>query len=76
MPLDPYDGKPLRYRRVADGVIVYSVGPDGSDNGGNIDRTNPVKPGTDLGYQLWDVKHRRQPPKPPVAPPPLHPPAK
>jgi hypothetical protein len=60
VPLDPYDGKPLRYVRVADGVIVYSVGPDGTDNGGKIDRTNIIAPGTDLGYQLWDVKHRRR----------------
>jgi hypothetical protein len=69
VPLDPYDGKPLRYVRVADGVIVYSVGADGIDNGGNIDRTNPVAPGTDIGFQLWDVKHRRQPAKAPVVPP-------
>ncbi len=65
VPLDPYDGKPLRYVRVAEGVIVYSVGPDGTDNGGKIDRTNPTAAGTDMGYQLWDVKHRRQPAKPP-----------
>jgi hypothetical protein len=62
VPLDPFDGKPLRYRATADGVIVYSVGPDGSDDGGNIDRTRgPTTPGTDLGFQLWDVKSRRQP---------------
>jgi hypothetical protein len=63
VPLDPYDGKPLRYRRVKDGVIVYSVGPDGKDDGGNIDRAKPTDPGTDLGFQLWDVKHRRLPAK-------------
>jgi hypothetical protein len=63
VPLDPFNGKLLRYRPVADGVIVYSVGPDGTDNGGNIDRTKPLDPGTDLGFQLWDVKHRRQPAK-------------
>jgi hypothetical protein len=67
VPLDPYDGKALRYRRVKDGVIVYSVGPDGTDDGGNIDRTAPTKAGTDLGYQLWDAPHRRQPSKTPMA---------
>jgi hypothetical protein len=68
VPLDPFDGKPLRYVRVADGVTVYSVGHDGKDDGGNIERTNPVMPGTDIGFQLWDVKHRRQPatPAPPL----------
>ncbi len=68
VPLDPYDGKPLRYRRLPDGVVVYSVGEDGVDNGGRLDRARPVAPGTDLGYQLWDVPHRRQPAKPPPKP--------
>jgi hypothetical protein len=69
VPLDPYDGKPLRYIGVPDGVIVYSVGPDGIDNGGKLERTIPFAHNTDLGYQLWDVKHRRQPPKPAPKPP-------
>jgi hypothetical protein len=63
VPLDPFDGAPLRYRRLADGVIVYSVGVDGVDNGGTLDRDNPLRAGTDLGYRLWDVRYRRQPPK-------------
>jgi hypothetical protein len=72
VPLDPYDGEPLRYRRLDDGVIVYSVGSDREDNGGTLDRQNPTRRGADLGYRLWDVKHRRQPPPPkpkPVEPP-------
>jgi hypothetical protein len=60
--LDPYDGKPLRYRRVGDGVVIYSVGPDGRDDGGKLDRNNPVTPGTDIGFRLWDVNKRRQAP--------------
>jgi hypothetical protein len=64
VPLDAYDGKPLRYKRLADGVIAYSVGPDGTDDGGRLDREMPTKPGTDLGYQLWDVPQRRQKPRP------------
>jgi hypothetical protein len=70
VPLDPLDGKPLRYRRLADGVVVYSVGPDREDNGGTLDRDNPTRAGTDLGYRLWDVKQRRQPPKPVMPPVP------
>src|SRR5262249_11843362 len=50
MPSDPYDGQPLRYRRLDDGVVVYSVGPDGEDDGGTIDREKPpTEPGTDIG---------------------------
>jgi hypothetical protein len=61
VPLDPFDGKPLRLRRLEDGLIVYSVGEDRSDDGGVLDRKSPVRPGVDLGYQLWDANRRRQP---------------
>jgi hypothetical protein len=59
---DPYDGQPLRYRRLDDGVAIYSIGPKGWDNDGNLDRT-PGSAGADLGFRLWDVAHRRQPPR-------------
>ncbi len=65
IPMDPFIGKPLRYRRLADGVVIYSVGPDGKDDAGKIDRMNPSAPGTDIGIQLWDPDKRRQPPLPP-----------
>jgi hypothetical protein len=65
VPVDPYDGKPLRYRRTADGVVVYSIGSDGTDNGGKLDRSRNSVPGTDVGVQLWDVARRQQPYKEP-----------
>jgi hypothetical protein len=34
VPADPFDGKPLRYHRLAKGYAVYSVGQDGHDDGG------------------------------------------
>src|SRR5262249_12834224 len=34
VPVDPFDAAPLRYRRLDDGVAVYSIGPDGEDNAG------------------------------------------
>ncbi len=34
VPLDPFDGRPLRYRHLERGYAVYSVGPDGRDDGG------------------------------------------
>ncbi len=58
VPLDPYCGKPLRLVRTADGVIVYSVGPDQTDDGGKLDRSNKGTPGTDFGFQLWDATRR------------------
>ena len=66
VPMDPYDGKPVKIKRTADGLIVYSVGPDKIDNEGFINRDNPLAPGADLGFRLWDVSRRRQAPNPPV----------
>ena len=34
VPIDPFDGKPLRYKRLEKGYTIYSVGEDGEDNGG------------------------------------------
>jgi competence protein ComGC len=64
-PSDPYDGQPLRWRRLDDGAEVYSIGPDGEDNGGKMDRQHPLTAGTDIGFRLWDAAKRRQPPIPP-----------
>jgi hypothetical protein len=69
VPADPFDGRPLRYRQVEDGVVVYSVGPDGRDNGGRFDREQPTRAGADLGFGLWDVKERRRPPRAAQKPP-------
>lgn len=34
VPADPFDGKPLRYRKFGEGYVLYSVGPDLKDDGG------------------------------------------
>jgi hypothetical protein len=65
IPVDPYNARPLRYRRNADGVVIYSVGPDKTDDGGKLDRIRPGSTGIDIGIQLWDPAKRRQPPPPP-----------
>jgi hypothetical protein len=43
-PLDPFDvQKPLRYHRVGDSYLLYSIGPDGVDNKGvPIDNQPPL----------------------------------
>jgi len=60
VPLDPFDGKPLRYAKRPDGVTIYSVGPDEHDDGGRIVDHGGNQPGTDLGIRLWDADKRRQ----------------
>lgn len=59
VPPDPMDGKPLRFRRLADGLLIYSVGTDRTDHGGHLDRAQLASPNLDLGFQLWDAEIRR-----------------
>jgi hypothetical protein len=67
---DPFTGAPLKVARLDDGLVIYSVGQDGRDDGGDLDhRSGPSK---DVGFRLWDVDKRCQPPPPP--PPALEPP--
>lgn len=45
VPLDPYDGQPLRYVIVAGKPIVYSVGKDRIDQQGEVDARDGLQPG-------------------------------
>jgi hypothetical protein len=66
VPLDPFDGAPLRWKLRTDGVVVYSVGQDGVDDGGAVGRQDQRAAGLDLGLRLWNVNLRRQDPLPPL----------
>ncbi len=50
VPLDPYDGQPVRYIKASPrDYIVYSVGRDRVDNGGKV---SPGASGNDDGFDL------------------------
>ena len=34
IPADPFDGKPIRFKKLTKGYVVYSIGKDAKDNGG------------------------------------------
>lgn len=61
VPLDPYDGKALRMRALPDGLLIWSIGPDGVDDGGAANRKMVIAKGTDLIFRLWSPEARRQP---------------
>ena len=69
IPLDPFDGQPLRYVKRVDGVTVYSVGLDEKDDGGKI-RAGKITndPGQDIGFRLYDPVHRGLPAVPATIP--------
>jgi hypothetical protein len=58
---DPFDGQPLRWKCTPRGLIIYSVGPDRTDNDGKLDRRSAGLPGTDVGFELWRPSNRRLP---------------
>jgi hypothetical protein len=68
IPADPMDSQPIRYRRTKEGVVIYSIGMDRTDNQGNITRDGSwLDPGQDIGFRLWNVERRRQAALPTVA---------
>ncbi len=65
VPIDPFDGKPLKFAQREDGIVIYSVDKDGLDNGGDIHQQSPEGDNPkDLGVRLWNPDHRRLPPLP------------
>ncbi len=59
IPTDPYDGKPLRHVIIRGAPVVYSVGRDGKDDGGQKDSKLDVQAG-DLLYRLPAVEERHE----------------
>ena len=63
VPTDPYDGQPLKMKRTERELIIYALGLDRTDNGGQIDEAAGIA-GSDIGFRLFDLARRRQPARP------------
>ncbi|MFW5856861.1 MAG: hypothetical protein ACOCX4_03200 [Planctomycetota bacterium] len=72
VPLDPFDGMPLRYRRTGGGCLVYSIGDDGDDDGGDAPRRPDGGLGNtedkDIPFEIDRTPPALPPPPPPEAP--------
>jgi hypothetical protein len=73
VPLDLIDGKPLRFRRAKDGVVIYSISKTGRYDGKGLDeepsdnaQKKMLDPSNRIEFRLWDVAHRRKAPPPQV----------
>ena len=53
-PADPFvAGAPLRFKKTEEALIIYSVGPDGEDDGGPLlPGTEPAAGNDDVGLRL------------------------
>jgi hypothetical protein len=63
VPIDPFTGRGLILRKLGDGVVIYALGSDQTDNGGRFERRGRDDPGYDLGYRLWVEEVRGRPPE-------------
>lgn len=52
LPCDPYDGKPLRFKKLATGYVIYSIGKDGVDDGGLEHQSKNSKSSQDITFVL------------------------
>jgi len=56
VPIDPFDGKPLRMSPEGDGLVLYSVGMNGEDDGGVDDSWSyGGTSGADISFRLGDA---------------------
>ncbi len=68
IPIDFFDGNLLRFRRTKDGLVIYSIGPDGNYDGKALDDLRNIDESViRVEFRLWDLPHRRQAPLPPKA---------
>lgn len=55
LPDDPFSGQALRYRKTNRGSVLYSVGADGKDDGG---QGTPGVKGPGIVFRLFDLGRR------------------
>jgi hypothetical protein len=58
VPEDPFDGKPLRFAETDQGIVIYSIGENETDDGGDLTPPNKKQPGPDVGFRLLKPEHR------------------
>lgn len=52
IPSDPFDDKPLRSKKTDYGFVIYSIGENLVDDGGDVALTKKKKKGPDVGFRL------------------------
>lgn len=57
-PKDPFNGQHLLLKTLKDGLVIYAVGENGQDNGGEVLLPEGGIQATDVGFRLWNVNAR------------------
>jgi hypothetical protein len=58
VPEDPFDGEPLRYVITEEGVVIYSIGEDLVDDGGQVVHDPETHEMRDAGFRLLLPSYR------------------
>src|SRR5262249_48614096 len=61
IPIDLVDGKPLRWRRTDDGLVIHSLAPSGKYEGDALDEDRPPGTAQRCEFRLWNVDRRGRP---------------
>jgi hypothetical protein len=60
VPIDPFTGNPMRFKQTEEGIVVYSVGVDGTDEGGLLYAKKNRGP-HDVGFRVFKLEARGYP---------------
>lgn len=58
IPDDPFDDNPLRWAPTAEGVVIYSIGENRSDEGGKVAENAADRRPLGVGFRLLHPEHR------------------
>ncbi len=61
VPLDPFDGNPMRFAVTDEGIVIYSIYEDLTDDGGIVARQKIRPHNLDVGFRLNRPEHRGPP---------------
>ena len=62
IPTDPFNGQPIQYRKLDDGVVVFSVGDGDQLMVQRRKNRNDALSDLGTGWQLWNPERRGVPP--------------
>ena len=57
VPIDPFDGKPIKMKETDLGIVIYTIGDDEVDNDGQVEFGENRRP-LDFGIRLLRPEHR------------------
>ncbi len=58
VPVDPFDGKPMKLAVTEEGIVIYSIDENLVDDGGDVAQRDNLNHPFDVGFRLFKQEHR------------------